>query len=92
MLRILILLLVGITAGRLLRKQRIAKKFQYGIKAAVCLLMLTFGISIGSDPEIINNIGNIGLKASVIACLGVAGSITAAYLFQRVIKRKGDGQ
>ena len=89
MLRILILLVIGIGAGILLRGRSCVKVTKWSIQATVCLLLFVFGISIGSNRDLIDNLYNFGWQAMVIAGLGVTGSIVAARLAQRLFFRKG---
>ena len=48
-----------------------------------------FGVSIGSDRNLVDNFYNFGWQAAVIACLGVLGSIVAARVAQRLFFKKG---
>lgn len=89
MLRILILLIIGIGAGVLLRGHSCVKATKWGIQLTVCLLLFVFGISIGSNHDLIDNLYRFGWQALVIACLGVAGSIVATRTAQRLFFRKG---
>lgn len=89
MFRILILLAIGIGVGMLLRGRSCAKATKWGIQITVCLLLFVFGISIGSNHDLINNLYRFGWQALVIACLGVAGSIVAAWAAQRLFFKKG---
>ena len=92
MLRILILLVVGIGVGLLLRGRSCVKATKWGIQATVCLLLFVFGISIGSNRDLIDNLFQFGWQALVIACLGVTGSIVAARAAQRLFFKKGGKQ
>lgn len=48
-----------------------------------------FGVTIGSNRELIVNFGRFGWQAAVIACLGVAGSFAAVFVVRRYFFRKG---
>lgn len=50
---------------------------------------LRFGVTIGSNRELIVNFGRFGWQAAVIACLGVAGSFAAVFVVRRYFFRKG---
>lgn len=89
MLRILVLLIIGIGVGVLLRGRSCIKATKWSIQATVCLLLFVFGVSIGSNRDLIDNLYNFGWQAMVIACLGVAGSIVAAWVAQRLFLKKG---
>ena len=86
MLRILVLLIIGIGVGVLLRGRSCIKATKWSIQATVCLLLF---VSIGSNRDLIDNLYNFGWQAMVIACLGVAGSIVAAWVAQRLFLKKG---
>lgn len=89
MFRILILLAISIGVGILLRGRPCVKATKWGIQATVCLLLFVFGISIGSNRDLIDNLYRFGWQALVIACLGVVGSIVAARAAQRLFFKKG---
>lgn len=89
MLRILVLLIIGIGVGVLLRGRPCIKATKWSIQITVCLLLFVFGVSIGSNRDLIDNLYNFGWQAMVIACLGVAGSIVAAWVAQRLFLKKG---
>ncbi|MDD2890219.1 MAG: LysO family transporter [bacterium] len=81
MLIIIVLLLAGILCGFLLRKKKrviiLADKLT---NWTIYLLLLLLGIAIGSNKKIINNIGNIGINAIIIALGTIIGSILVSYI------------
>lgn len=89
MFRILILLIIGIGVGYLLRGHSFTKVTKWSIQATVCALLLVFGVSIGSNRSLIDNIYDFGWQAVIIATLGVTGSIVAALVAQRLLKKGG---
>lgn len=54
------------------------------MNVAIYILLLLLGISVGSNPVIMLNIGSIGLKAMAIAFAAIAGSVATGWLFQRL--------
>lgn len=88
---ILLLLLLSIGAGHLLRKVRFVQKVEHGSRYTIFALLFVFGISIGSNKALLENIMQLGGRAVVIALLGVAGSLVAACLFQRIWKEGKGG-
>ena len=62
---------------------------KWSIQITVCVLLFVFGVSIGSDRNLVDNFYNFGWQAAVIACLGVLGSIVAARVAQRLFFKKG---
>ena len=86
MFRILILLVLGVGVGYMLRGRSFVGVTKWSIQITVCVL---FGVSIGSDRNLVDNFYNFGWQAAVIACLGVLGSIVAARVAQRLFFKKG---
>ena len=78
MFRILILLVLGVGVGYMLRGRSFVGVTKWSIQITVCVLLFVFGVSIGSDRNLVDNFYNFGWQAAVIACLGVLGSIVAA--------------
>ena len=72
MFRIVLLLFAGIGAGYLLRNWSFVAKLERGVSLTVWALLFVFGVTIGSNRELIANFGRFGWQAAVIACLGVA--------------------
>lgn len=72
----------------MLRKVSFVQKVEHTSRYTILLLLFTFGMSIGSNKELLNNIMQLGWRAVVIALLGVAGSLVAASLFQQVWKEE----
>jgi len=89
MFRILILLVLGVGVGYMLRGHSFVGVTKWSIQITVCVLLFVFGVSIGSDRNLIDNLYNFGWQAAVIACLGVLGSIVAARVAQRLFFKKG---
>ena len=86
MFRIVLLLFAGIGAGYLLRNWSFVAKLERGVSLTVWALLFVFGVTIGSNRELIVN---FGWQAAVIACLGVAGSFAAVFVVRRYFFRKG---
>lgn len=75
---VLIIMTAGIVAGYLLRnKQKIVQFNDKLIMWAVFGLLFLMGVAIGCNEQIINRLPELGLKASIIAVLGIAGSVVA---------------
>lgn len=88
---ILILLLGGIIIGRLLSKKRgIIKTFDKLTTWSIYLLLFLLGVSIGTNREIISNLGTLGIKALIIAAFSVAGSILLSILTYHLFFRTGE--
>ena len=90
MLRILILLIIGTGVGYLLRGRcSFSGISKWGIQATVCALLFVFGVSIGSNRSLIDNFFTFGWQAAVIAVLGITGSVVAAIIAQRLLRKGG---
>ena len=86
MFRIVLLLFAGIGAGYLLRNWSFVARLERGVSLTVWALLFVFGVTIGSNRELIVNFGRFGWQA---ACLGVAGSFAAVFVVRRYFFRKG---
>lgn len=73
----------SIIIGFLLRKINIPGVPSMTVNVIIWILLLLMGISIGSNPEIISNIGNYGKQAVVIGVLTTVGSAAAAILISK---------
>ena len=82
MFRIVLLLFAGIGAGYLLRNWSFVARLERGVSLTVWALLFVFGVTIGSNRELIANFGRFG-------CLGVAGSFAAVFVVRRYFFRKG---
>ena len=89
MFRIVLLLFAGIGAGYLLRNWSFCGQAGAGSIAYRVGLLFVFGVTIGSNRELIANFGRFGWQAAVIACLGVAGSFAVVFVVRRYFFRKG---
>lgn len=53
--------------------------------AGVALLLFLIGAKIGSDPEITQALGTLGLEAALYAMAAVAGSLLAVKVLERFL-------
>lgn len=84
---ILILLAVSVLAGMFLRGIGPVRHLEKTATWTVWLLILVFGISLGSNEDIVNNFGRFGLTALVVALAGVAGSVLGAWALKSYIDK-----
>lgn len=73
MFRIVLLLFAGIGAGYLLRNWSFVARLERGVSLTVWALLFVFGVTIGSNRELIANFGRFGWQAAVIASLASPG-------------------
>ncbi len=88
---ILILLLAGTLAGFAFSGSK--KVFSITDKATLYIiyaLLFFMGLSVGSKPEIMKNLTEIGIKALMISLFAIAGSVFTAFFLYRFIFRKNE--
>lgn len=84
------ILIIGLLTGTFCRKISLFKKLDTSISATIWTMLFVFSVSIGSNKELVSNVGNIGLQAFILAFCGVAGSVLAASMaFSLFFKKKG---
>ena len=80
MLTIIITMLTGILLGYIFRKKTILQNTEKSISLTIVLLLFIMGMSIGSNKQIIDNLGAFGWQAAVIALAATCGSILASWI------------
>lgn len=88
MLFILLLLVVSVCVGSLLRKCRGLRHLGQTATWTVWLLILVFGINLGSNDVIVNDFARFGLTAMILSLAGNVGSVLAAWGIGRYIDRR----
>lgn len=81
----------GIVVGYLLRRLPFLQKVNKGISPTVWLLLLTLGLSVGSNRFIVSNLAHFGWQAALLAIAGLSGSMLAAWMVHRLFFRKKRG-
>ena len=61
------------------------------ISLTIILLLFVLGISVGSNPTIINNLGKFGWQAAIIALSATCGSILVSWLVLKYFFRQEGG-
>lgn len=89
MFSVLITFFIGVLLGLVLRRFGTFKVLDRTTGLNVLVLLFAFGVSIGSNRELISGLGSSGLIALVIAILGAAGSFVAASIYQKIMKKGG---
>jgi uncharacterized membrane protein YbjE (DUF340 family) len=85
MITVIALVLAGALFGFLMRaRAALLKSVNVLVNAAIYILLLLLGISVGSNKEIIQNLGTIGIKSSILTIGAVAGSIAVGFIFQKL--------
>jgi len=68
----------GIAVGYLLRKVEALQKVGKLISVTIFLLLFLLGITVGSNPDIMNNLTTLGWQAFLLAFAGTLGSVVVA--------------
>ena len=84
-------MLTGITLGYLFRNLTIFQKTEKTISLTIILLLFVLGISVGSNPTIINNLGKSGWQAAIIALSSTCGSILVSWLVLKYFFKQEGG-
>lgn len=87
MLAVFAVILAGIVTGRLCRGRRLAFVPRL-ITGVIWALLFLLGIEVGSDPAVVGGMATLGVAAFVVFAGAVAGSIAAAWLLWRAIRRR----
>ena len=81
MLILILLFMIGIGLGAALRRRQALRPWVEGLtRGVVCALMVVLGISVGSNPQVMQNLAGLGLQALALTVGAVAGSILAVRL------------
>lgn len=74
----------GILCGYLVRKKQVVR-IQQVTTILIWALLFLLGLNIGSNPQIINSLGSLGIEALAIAVAATLGSLIAAWLLWRKV-------
>lgn len=78
MVEIILVMLAGIAAGRLLRRVKALRMLPVTTMATIVALLFIMGGEIGGDEAVIRGLATSGVEAFVIAAAATFGSIVAA--------------
>ena len=88
MFSIIAIMLTGITLGYLFRNKSFLQNTEKTISITIFLLLFIMGITIGSNDNLIRNLGNFGWQAAIIAFSATCGSVLASWLVMRFFFNK----
>ena len=88
MFSIIAIMLTGITLGYLFRNKTFLQNTEKTISLTIFLLLFIMGITIGSNDNLISNLGNFGWQAAIIAFSATCGSVLASWLVMRFFFKK----
>lgn len=89
MLSIICVMFAGMGIGFLFRKIEWLQKTEKTISYTIFAMLFILGISVGSNPLIIQNIGQFGWQAAILAVSSLFGSILAAWAVYNLFFKKG---
>lgn len=89
MLSIICIMFAGMGIGFLFRKIEWLQKTEKTISYTIFAMLFILGISVGSNPLIIQNIGQFGWQAAILAISSLFGSILAAWAVYTLFFKKG---
>ena len=92
MIQILLSIISGVAVGYAVRRSAFTKYVSRIIQIIILLLLFFLGISVGSNTEVVNNFGAIGLDAFIIAAFATLGSLIFAKLVYKLFfeRKKND--
>ena len=79
MFKVLFITFFGVGLGFLLRSAAWLKYLSKSITYTIWLLLFFFGLQVGSNDLVVNNLNTLGVKALIIAAAGSLGSCVAAW-------------
>jgi|GEM_PF-359134 hypothetical protein len=91
MIPIFLCIVTGILIGYLLRKTSFVQYTGFLLSISVVLLLFFLGISVGINPQVVNNFVSIGLDAFFLTIGGTLGCLFCAKLiYQLYFKKRGE--
>lgn len=76
----------GIAFGYLMRRHRFTHISKI-IISFIWMLLFVLGVEVGSNPNVMNSLHNIGVEALFIASMSILGSAIAAMLLWKHVKK-----
>ena len=86
------IMFAGIAAGYLLRSVSILQKIGKPISYTIFALLFLLGASVGTNPQIINNLSTLGLQALLIPIATTLGSVCMAKIVYHFFFEKKGGE
>ena len=87
MFKVLALMILGIGVGYIFRKRNLSFISRL-ITLLIWILLFVLGLEVGSNPQIVSNLGKLGLDALVITVGALLGSIILAALLWKFVNKK----
>lgn len=90
MYTILSIMLLGVISGYVFRNISALKKIEKTISITIFTLLFMLGVSVGSNKMIINNLGEFGSQAFLLALMSLSGSLFATAIIIKLFKKGGN--
>ncbi len=90
MYTILSIMFLGIISGYIFKNVSALKNVEKTISITIFALLFILGISVGSNKMIINNLGEFGSQAFIIALMSLSGSLLATALIIKLFRKGGN--
>jgi len=84
MLKIVAIMLCGVAVGFLMRGRRL-RVVPHAVTVLIWLLLFLLGVEVGSNPQVLGGIGELGLEALWLCLAGLAGTMLAAWALWRYV-------
>ena len=91
MFGVMIVMLSGVLIGYILRNIRAIPALVSKIYI-IFLLLFVMGLSVGSNPQVIQGLGTLGLLGIAISVVSIAGSVFLSWIVYRHLFKKEDDQ
>lgn len=93
MFGVMIVMLSGVLIGYILRNIRAIPALVSKINIyIISLLLFVMGLSVGSNPQVIQGLGTLGLLGIAISVVSIAGSVFLSWIVYRHLFKKEDDQ
>lgn len=89
MFKVLIITFSGIAIGFLVRRARWVSVLPKSITYTIYLLLFFFGLQVGGNEQVVNNLDTLGVQALAISLAAVLGSCIAAWVVYRFFLKNG---
>lgn len=89
MFTVISIMFAGVVVGYLLKGIPLLQKLGRPITYTIYALLFLLGASVGTNPQIIENLRTLGLQALLLAAAATAGSVLMGWLVYRLVINKG---
>lgn len=85
MLIVLGLMLSGVLVGYFLRGKKVARRTGKAVSLAIFVLLFLLGVSVGVNPQIMDNLTTLGIEAIIITIGALSGSLLSAWAIYKFL-------